>query len=428
MKNLWPYCVCVVLMIESLLVHHQCQGVPSYDDEYLGDEQTEEYSYDDDYTEEEPQPMLNPQFTTEAQNFKMEVGQVLRLPCLVDKLGPMVISWKKSAPDGDIQYLATSGHILTQDRRFSVEVEEGRGSSLVISIAQDSDVGEYVCEVSSNPIATLRHQVSIIEPPSVHILRPGPIQEERNDSRGQSWIRHEDGEIRLHSGEELALSCHGTGDPEPLLRWTRERKRMPDGRRHVDGSLIIYKNITRKYAGTYICEGTNGPSSPAQDSVKVNVLHPPEIITEESYVQTQDGVQLELVCIVHASPKADVRWFKDGLYLESNSTFNRHDDDTTEGTLEEPEEDRLSIRHSGRKHILIIRRIEDRDRGHYTCHAISSIGESKGNIQVMGPMADTDSVMDHRVSSSPRLNHRSLIPIFLAFNSLIVATVRPAAF
>lgn len=162
MRNLWPYCVCVVLMIESLLVNHQCQGVPTYDSDYLGDEQSEDYNYEDDYTEEEPQPLLNPQFTTEAQNFKMEVGQVLRLPCFVDKLGPMVISWKKSAPDGDNQYLATSGHMLSQDRRFSVEVEEGRGSTLVISMAQESDVGEYVCEVSSNPIATLRHQVSIL--------------------------------------------------------------------------------------------------------------------------------------------------------------------------------------------------------------------------------------------------------------------------
>lgn len=62
-------------------------GVPTYDSDYLGDEQSEDYNYEDDYTEEEPQPLLNPQFTTEAQNFKMEVGQVLRLPCFVDKLG-----------------------------------------------------------------------------------------------------------------------------------------------------------------------------------------------------------------------------------------------------------------------------------------------------------------------------------------------------
>ena len=38
----------------------------------------------------------------------------------------------------------------------------------------------------------------------------------------------------------------------------------------------------------------------------------PEIITEESYLQKGSRVQLELLCIVHAFPRARVRWYKDG--------------------------------------------------------------------------------------------------------------------
>ena len=41
---------------------------------------------DGDYVEE-PQPSLLPSFTTEAQNFKVAKGRVIRLPCRVDKLG-----------------------------------------------------------------------------------------------------------------------------------------------------------------------------------------------------------------------------------------------------------------------------------------------------------------------------------------------------
>ena len=75
----------------------------------------------------------------------------------------MVISWKKSDPQGgNLQYLATGTHRLTSDTRVSVENADEKGSTLVISFANDQDVGDYVCEVSSNPPATLRHHVSLI--------------------------------------------------------------------------------------------------------------------------------------------------------------------------------------------------------------------------------------------------------------------------
>lgn len=75
----------------------------------------------------------------------------------------MVISWKKSDSSGsNLQYLATGTHRLTSDTRVSVEEANEKGSTLVISFANDQDVGDYVCEVSSNPPATLRHHVSLI--------------------------------------------------------------------------------------------------------------------------------------------------------------------------------------------------------------------------------------------------------------------------
>ena len=51
-------------------------------------------------------------------------------------------------------------------------------------------------------------------------------------------------------------------------------------------------------------------------------VDPPEITGEQSYIQDGlEGIKLELVCIVHASPKANVSWYKNGqlvnTYLES---------------------------------------------------------------------------------------------------------------
>ena len=64
-------------------------------------------------------------------------------------------------------------------------------------------VGYYVCEVSSSPPASLRHELSILSPPTATILK-----EERT--------------YKIDAGRELALVCTGTGDPKPVIKWKRE--------------------------------------------------------------------------------------------------------------------------------------------------------------------------------------------------------------
>jgi len=336
--------------------------------DYQSDSSTYDYNYESQDYVEEPQPSLIPQFTTEAQHFKVAKDRIIRLPCRVDHLGPMVISWKKSDGNGgNLQYLATGTHRLTSDTRVSVEESNEKGSTLVISFANDQDVGDYVCEVSSNPPATLRHSVSLIVHPSVNILKPP------------------DDIYRIFHGEELALVCRGEGDPEPTISWKRERKRMPDGHEKIYGAQVIYSNVTRKHSGTYVCEGSNGSGYIATDTIKIDVIHPPEITGEQSYIQEgSEGIKLELVCIVHASPKANVTWYKDGRRLQESR-------------------DRVFIEKIGRKHLLSIRNLEEnRDAGTYTCHATNSVGEYKENFHVQVSSSSEislDSLSTHQTSS-----------------------------
>ncbi len=105
------------------------------------------------------------------------------------------MSWKKvldqsgdlasghHSPLTQFEYLTTAGHVMAgdnQDGRITVELGTDRvkdlisrllfiykivaffQSTLVIALAKKSDIGEYLCEVSSNPPATLRHEVSVI--------------------------------------------------------------------------------------------------------------------------------------------------------------------------------------------------------------------------------------------------------------------------
>ena len=47
---------------------------------------------------------------------------------------------------------------------------------------------------------------------------------------------------------------------------------MPDGHNYIEANQIVYKNVTRKHSGTYICEGSNGPGQIVTDKIQVDIL------------------------------------------------------------------------------------------------------------------------------------------------------------
>ena len=61
----------------------------------------------------------------------------------------------------------------------------------------------------------------------------------------------------------------------------------------------------------------------------MDVQHKPEIEQEETFIHTRDGDEVEITCTIHASPKAEVEWYKNGQLLEDSkwvitSRGNRH--------------------------------------------------------------------------------------------------------
>ena len=123
------------------------------------------------------------------------------------------------------------------------------------------------------------------------------------------------------------------------------------------------------------------------------LLDPPEIFAEESYNENNNSIQLELVCIVHASPRPNISWYKDGQRL--NITTSNHHRQTISGIEREPREfnhlqQRIHVSKIGRKHIFTINKImSGHDEGTYTCHAVNEIGEAKHNFQVASELKQT---------------------------------------
>lgn len=337
----------------------------------------DDYSYDDEGLGEEYEvlhPQVIPEFTSHPQHFKVPSGHSVRMPCKVQNLGHMTTSWKKVDPRAahnaaSATYLTTGKHKLTGDPNVRLEDVSQEGSTLVIDRVNRASLGDYVCEVSSNPPATLRHQLSILSPPTATIL----MEEDSHDRK-----------YKIDAGQELALVCHGTGDPEPVLKWRRERKRLPDGRNELIGSQVIYQNVTRKHSGTYICEASNGPGQSAIDSVIIDVLHAPEILGEQTFVEKDDGIQMELVCIVHGSPVPEIVWFRDGARVIPDN--------------------RIRAGRIGRKHLLTVDRITaEADAGTYVCKASNDKGQSMQSFRVLDIPSRPSSGRQGRLADIPSL-------------------------
>merc|ERR1719397_274172 len=75
-------------------------------------------------------------------------------------------------------------------------------------------------------------------------------------------------------------------------------------------------NVSRAYAGEYVCNADNGVGSqPVRRVVRLNVLYPPEVGVETGWVHAGAGETVVLVCRVYSNPVATVTWYKHTMKL-----------------------------------------------------------------------------------------------------------------
>lgn len=83
-------------------------------------------------------------------------GSTIKLPCQVNRLEGFVLLWKK----GD-DFVAVGDRIVNpSDARLQL-VKETNGNTLVISLAEEADAGDYVCQVSTYKPIEIKHSVKI---------------------------------------------------------------------------------------------------------------------------------------------------------------------------------------------------------------------------------------------------------------------------
>lgn len=168
--------------------------------------------------------------------------------------------------------------------------------SILISEVQPSDAGRYECSAQSMagsktaPAATLK----VLAPPNV--------------VRGS-----QDSEVI--EGEGLDLPCEVTGDPKPVVTWTRENGLLPEGRSRIllDNTLRI-EDVRPEDQGRYMCRAQNEGGDVLMP-VQVSVYAVPSFIEAPLDVEIAEGDSFRLPCRAQGRPKVRIVWDRLGPQL-----------------------------------------------------------------------------------------------------------------
>ncbi|XP_066255817.1 limbic system-associated membrane protein-like [Euwallacea similis] len=281
-------------------------------------------------------PATLPTFLTSSQVFKVKDGDRVVLPCEVTNPGPYVLAWKKG-----IAVLSAGSVKVSPDPR----VQLINGFNLEIREVGQQDAGDYVCQIGTLEPREITHTLEVLVPPRIiHVSSNGRVE--------------------VKKGSSVFLECRAEGNPTPKITWSRKNNLLPGGDQTVIASVLTMDKVDRHHAGTYQCTASNGIGPEAFKQVVLHVLYPPEISVENPVVHSAEGLEAQLVCIVHGENQPEVLWYRDTMQL-----------DTTERRIMESR---------GSKYTLVIRKVHRTDFGNYTCVADNQLGKTRKSIQLTG--------------------------------------------
>ncbi|CAO1431923.1 unnamed protein product [Diamesa tonsa] len=277
-----------------------------------------------------------PKFLSQGHTYRAVVGETLTLPCEVENLGALVLLWRRG-----MNVLTASSLMVTQDDRVKLV----NGYNLEISELEPQDAGDYVCQISDKVNRDQTHTVEILVPPSVRAVPSG-------------------GQITARKGGAVTLECKASGNPVPSIYWIKKSGTGKSTARIGEGAILTLERVERQQSGVYQCTADNSVGEPVTVDMRLDVLYPPEISVEKSWIHSGEGFEAQLVCIVHADPQPTVSWFQNSFPQQPT--------------------DRRVMSSRGNRHSLNIRHVMPEDFGNYSCVADNSLGRSKKYMEVSG--------------------------------------------
>uniref|UniRef100_A0ABI7ZTT7 Non-specific serine/threonine protein kinase n=1 Tax=Felis catus TaxID=9685 RepID=A0ABI7ZTT7_FELCA len=325
-----------------------------------------------------------PVFSRTFGDTEAQVGDVLRLECVVSSKADVRARWLKDGVE------------LTDGRHHHIDqLGDGTCCLLVTGLGR-ADAGCYTCQVSSK-FGHVAHSACVVV--------SGTESEAESSSGGELDDAFRRAARRLHrlfhtkgpaevSDEELFLSAdEGPAEPEEPGDWRTYREeehfvyirfealaeahRAATCFREMFGTMGIGVDISLSEQGPRGVEMRISKVAPAPTAAQEVVPRPlttdaaPVFLTELQNQEVQDGYPVSFDCVVTGQPVPTVCWFKDGRMLEEDDHYMISED-----------------QQGG--HQLIITAVVPADMGVYRCMAENSMGVSSTKAELRVDLTSTD--------------------------------------
>ncbi|XP_068097689.1 basement membrane-specific heparan sulfate proteoglycan core protein isoform X2 [Hyperolius riggenbachi] len=257
----------------------------------------------------------------------VNVGDTISLECNGVGDPRPVVNWRRTG----------SRQIINQHNHAPLDSH----AILQITSAKADDAGSYTC-TGQNPdgVAQVHVQVRV----ESKVVRPGAPTATADLSVQV-----------VKAGETATLRCSASGNPPPVILWSKLRAPLPWQHQVVDNTLVIPR-VAQQDSGQYICNASNVDGY-AEVYVTLDVENPPYATTLPDEVSVKVGEAIRLQCLAHGTPPLSYQWTK------------------VDGVLS----DLASIEDG----VLRIPQTTAGDAGTYRCVASNKVGSSEATAKVL---------------------------------------------
>ncbi|XP_045784357.1 basement membrane-specific heparan sulfate proteoglycan core protein-like isoform X5 [Maniola jurtina] len=239
-----------------------------------------------------------------------------------------------------------------------------RDNTLIITNAQESDRGYYLCEgnVDGKPVVSNYAYVDI---------------EKREKAQVEIYPQAENSATL---GSEFQLYCYVTGgNPPPVVTWDRAGGRALSPQAQIlQNNVLRFGNVEVNDEGEYTCTATNEAGSVSASAI-LKVRSPPVIrIIPDTYVKGYRGDSINVECRADGYPEPEVS-------IKSNSDM------------------RVLVPPTPRIASLAIPSLSDSDDGIYLCTASSAAGTISEQFAIRVERGDISEEQTPDYSNTPTL-------------------------
>ncbi|XP_022799388.1 hemicentin-1-like [Stylophora pistillata] len=184
--------------------------------------------------------------------------------------------------------------------------------------------------------------------------------------------------IQRTEGDELSLFCNATGNPVPLISWTKNGFSLDTSNNSRinfsnKGKQLTIKNLSKRDGGVYLCVAENSLGNATSHGATLEVHFEPEVSIDGNQKQyVAKGGNIRLICWYEASPPvSEVQWRKEGTVIVRNASKLINGSRVTIPSFNESQV-QLSITEASL-----------RDEGNYTCNASNIFSSTQDTIMII---------------------------------------------